>query len=279
MFLDASTDGAGDALIDAAQGRSLSHRALREAAASTAERLAGERSLLFLFCHNDAATVVTYLACAQAGHAVALLDGAMGAEQRQALLARYRPEWLVGAEPIGDEAWNETEAGPTRMWHRSSGHGGELHPELFLLLSTSGSTGSPQLVRLTQAAVEANARSIREALRIDGAERAVASLPLHYSYGLSVLNSHLCAGASVMLTEESVLSPTFWELVRHHRCTSMPGVPYSYQMLARVGFERMELPSLRTLTQAGGRLAVPLVERFHGIMTDQIGRASCRERV
>ena len=196
VFLDIPTDGAGDALTDSAHGRSLSHRALRDAAASAAERLAGERSLVFLFCRNDAPTVITYLACAQAGHAVALLDSAMSPEQRRALLALYRPEWLAGADPIGDEAWREAGAGLTHMWRRSSGHGGELHPDLFLLLSTSGSTGSPKLVRLTQGAVEANAV---------GHDAQVGDCSVFSPY--AVVNGAVVLGEEVFLGTHATVTP------------------------------------------------------------------------
>src|SRR5437667_320844 len=107
-------------------------------------------------CWSDRARV--FLDTPTDGAGDALTDSAHGRLlAHRALLALYRPEWLVGADSIGDEAWREAGAGPTHMWRRSSGHGGELHPDLFLLLSTSGSTGSPKLVRLTQGAVEANA--------------------------------------------------------------------------------------------------------------------------
>jgi acyl-CoA synthetase (AMP-forming)/AMP-acid ligase II len=136
------------------------------------------------------------------------------------------------------------------------------HPELGLLLSTSGSTGSPRSVRLSYAALGANASSITQYLSLGPEERAITTLPAHYSYGLSVINSHLGAGASVVLTEHSVLRDEFWRLVREHAITSLAGVPYTYQLLHRTGFERRELPSLRTLTQAGGRLDDRLTRSF-----------------
>jgi long-chain acyl-CoA synthetase len=82
----------------------------------------------------------------------------------------------------------------------------------------------------------------------------VTTLPPSYSYGLSVINSHLQAGGCLVLNEHSVLSREFWATVQRHGATSLAGVPATYQMLLRSGFERMSLPSLRTLTQAGGAL-------------------------
>jgi acyl-CoA synthetase (AMP-forming)/AMP-acid ligase II len=137
------------------------------------------------------------------------------------------------------------------------------HADLALLLTTSGSTGSPKLVRLTARNLEANARSITEYLGLGPAERAVQSLPMYYSYGLSVLNSHLLAGGSVVLTPHSFMRPEFWRDVDEQRATSFAGVPYMYETLHRLRFDPARHPSLRTLTQAGGALRRELTSHFH----------------
>jgi acyl-coenzyme A synthetase/AMP-(fatty) acid ligase len=118
-------------------------------------------------------------------------------------------------------------------------------------------------VRLSAAAVRANAASIAEFLELGPGERAVASLPLHYSYGLSVLNSHLHSGGTVVFTGESIMRPAFWQAFAAHGCTSFAGVPYAYAILRRTGFERLALPTLRTMTQAGGRMAPDMIAAFH----------------
>src|SRR5690606_3107166 len=125
----------------------------------------------------------------------------------------------------------------------------EIYPELAVLLSTSGTTGSQKFVRLSYDNLASNAESIAQYLEINDSERGILNLPLSYSYGLSILNSHLHRGASVLLTDESVVSKSFWNLVQDHQATSIPGVPFTYQMLQRVGFTRMNIPRLRTLTQ------------------------------
>ena len=130
----------------------------------------------------------------------------------------------------------------------------ELHPDLALLLSTSGSTGSPKLVRLSADSVQANAAAIAQYLHLRPSDTAVTTLPLSYCYGMSVVNSHLLVGASLELTDLSVVDPCFWELARAAEVTSFAAVPYTFDLLERVGFEHMNLPSLRYITQAGGRL-------------------------
>ncbi len=142
-----------------------------------------------------------------------------------------------------------------------------------MLLSTSGTTGSPKLVRLSHRNIAANASSIAQYLEIDGAERAIASLPIHYSYGLSVLHSHLVAGASVLLTGHSIMQPEFWADAARWGVTSFAGVPYSYEILERTGLLRTSMPrTMRTLTQAGGRLAPEAVIELNELMRERGGR-------
>jgi hypothetical protein len=128
-----------------------------------------------------------------------------------------------------------------------------LHPDLRLLLSTSGSTGSPKLVRLSQGNLESNAESIATYLGLTADDRAITTLPLDYCYGLSVLHSHLAVGASVVLTDRSVAESGTWDLARAAGVTSFAGVPYTFDLLDAAGWP--DLPTLRLVTQAGGRLA------------------------
>ncbi len=140
----------------------------------------------------------------------------------------------------------------------------DLHPDLRLLLSTSGSTGSPRLVRLSADNLVSNARAVAATLGIRPGDVAPTVLPLGYCYGLSVLHSHLAVGAALLLTDASVTDEAFWEQAARHRITSLAGVPHTFELLDRVGFaERLAaLPRLRTLTQAGGRMGAPTVRRW-----------------
>jgi acyl-CoA synthetase (AMP-forming)/AMP-acid ligase II len=147
-------------------------------------------------------------------------------------------------------------------WLRESADGVEPHPDLAVLLPTSGSTGSPRLVRLSRAAILSNAEAIAQVLEIDAREVAPTSLPLHYSYGLSVLNSHLVRGATVVVEPSGILGRGFWDAVNAHGVTSLAGVPYHYEMLRRLKFDPAKYPTLRTLTQAGGKLRDELITEF-----------------
>ena len=230
----------------------LTHAQLADRVEEAAGRLGTERRLVLLRARNAPDMVVLFLAALHGRHPVLLVDAA-NPEATRSLVGAYDPD--VVAEPADDEqGWTITE--------RRAGTRHDLHPDLALLISTSGSTGSPKLVRLSLANLEANAASIGAYLGLDVGDRAITTLPLAYCYGLSVLTSHLRAGASVVLTDRSVIDPDFWDLLRRTRATSFAGVPYTFELLDRIGFAEMRLPHLRTVTQAGGRLHPDRVRRY-----------------
>ncbi|MGT2461103.1 AMP-binding protein [Sinomonas atrocyanea] len=228
----------------------LAYRELAGRVGSVAEALGPVRRLVALEADRSLASLELYLAALAGGHALLVLPagGGPGAEE---IVSRYDPDVVARAEG-GRLVLDEVRAG--------TGHA--LHPELSLLLSTSGSTGSPKLVRLSGAGVESNAEAIGEYLHLREDDVAATTLPLSYCYGLSVVNSHLARGASVALTDLSVVDPGFWELVAERGVTSLSGVPYTFDLLDRAGFEGMEVPSLRYVTQAGGRLAPERVKAY-----------------
>ncbi|MGN9779494.1 AMP-binding protein [Micromonospora sp. H33] len=228
----------------------ISYADLAQRVARTAERLGVGRRLVLVVGANTVDSLVAYLAALHAGHPVLVVPGGHDAALAS-LVDAYDPDVVAGP---ADGGW--------RIQHRRAASAHDLHPDLALLLSTSGSTGSPKLVRLSHTNLQANAESIAGYLGIRDTDRAATTLPLHYCYGLSVVNSHLVRGAALVLTDLSVADACFWELFRDARATTFAGVPYTFDLLDRVGFAAMDLPHLRYVTQAGGRLAPERVRRY-----------------
>ncbi|MFC7494755.1 MULTISPECIES: AMP-binding protein [unclassified Nocardioides] len=216
----------------------VTYAELLDRVARERERL-GARHLVALEARPTVDFVVSYLAALADGHPVLLLaDGDLARQEH--LVAEYRP-----------------------------GTAEDLHPDLALLLSTSGSTGSPKLVRLSRANVLANARSIADYLDLRPTDVAITALPLHYCYGLSVLHSHLLVGATVVLTDLSVADDCFWDLAVRSGLTGVAGVPHTFALLDAIDFGGRvlpRLPSLRYLTQAGGRMAPDRVLEYAGLL-------------
>ena len=232
------------------------------------EKIAGTmppRSLVFLLCRNTPASIAAYVGFINHGIVPVMIDAALDEDLLAALIAAYRPTYAwIPAERMasfqrGHEILRQEDYVLLDLEEKSPF---PLHDDLALLMTTSGSTGSPKLVRQSYENLHANTESIVNYLDIHEDERGVTNLPLHYVYGLSILNTHLAAGASVVVTEKTLFDRSFWQLMRDKEVTSFSGVPYTYAMLKRLRFFRMDLPALRTLTQAGGKLDPELHREF-----------------
>lgn len=226
--------------------RALTYAATRALGRRVIADLPAERSLVLLRCSLTIECVAGYAALLEAGHVPLLLEADLADELTEQLATLYRVDAIL------DPAGGSTE--------RRAG-GAALHPDLALLLTTSGSTGSPKLVRLRRAGVLANAEAIATSLSLDADERAFLHLPMSYSYGLSVIHSHWAAGGCVCLTRRTVMEPGYFTELTAHGATSIAGVPFHYTALRRL-LPKLDAPALRTLTQAGGRLDPKLVTFF-----------------
>ena len=227
-----------------------------------------ERALVFLQTSNSVEAVAFYCGCIAKGIVPLMIGKEPGTEVWQTLEEKYLPQFAwVRAGAVADGTVVSAHGCYELVQLRETSP--KLHPDLALLLSTSGSTGSPKLVKLTRKNLHENAKSIAEYLGIEASDKAIATLPFNYSYGISIVNSHLLAGAALILTDESLMSRDFWTLLKEKEASTFGGVPYTYQMLKRLRFSRMELPSLRYLTQAGGRLGEELHEEFGRICAEK----------
>jgi len=194
-----------------------------------------------------------------------MLDASMDQEMLAKLISTYKPEYLwlpselVSSFPEGEEKYVLLGYSLVKL---NQDNPYSLQENLALLLTTSGSTGSPKLVRLSYENMEANAKSIAEYLSIDEHERPITTLPMNYSFGLSIINSHLLKGATILLTSKSLMEKEFWSLLKNQQATSLSGVPYTFEILKKLRFFRMDLPALKTLTQAGGKLNIDLNKEF-----------------
>lgn len=253
--------GAAPALIF--PGRSaISYAELADAITIRMRHFGVDKKLVAIEAEHSEHSIVSYLAALEMGHAVAMLPPASCSLSEEFDLA-FEPN--LHCRRVG-ERWTVVEALPQP---RNACR--ELHPDLALLLLTSGSTGCAKAVRLSRANVDANAGSIAQYLGLTSSDRACLVLPLHYSYGLSVLHSHLAVGASLYFPQSSILSEGFLDGLAEQECTNLAGVPYSYELLESIGFREHSLPRLRLMTVAGGRLPPDTVRLYNRHMRARDG--------
>lgn len=212
-----------------------------------------QRTLIFLMAENRIGSLLGYAACLE-NHIVPLI---LSAKTEKGLYENlrdmYSPEYMWVPSEMADGLGYEQQYS---SWGYALVKTGLKAPALFndlsLLLPTSGSTGSPKLVRHSYRNIEANAENVGGIFHLNGEEKAMAILPMHYTMGLSVIASHLKAGSQLLLSGRSLLDPGFWKMLKE--ATSFTGVPYSYEILTKMRFTRMDLPNLKVITQGGGKL-------------------------
>ncbi len=258
------------AAVEAATGRRKTYGELRHDVGQMFMQKQPQRSLILLLAQNRYECLVIYLAALQSGNPLLLADASLNSDLLLQLMNTYRPDYIyASSSDLAPPGYQMRQENRLNVWEKQGKEPIAIHDSLALLLNTSGSTGSPKLVRLSLENLQSNAASIAAYLKLTAEERPVTSLPMSYSYGLSVINSHLFAGAALTLTEHGVLRREFWDTIDQYACTSFAGVPYSYQMLLQTGLLTRRGATLRTLTQAGGALGETHIRQMHKLAVER----------
>ncbi len=225
------------------------------------------RTLVVSLCRNSVGSVAGYVAFLNLRIVPIMLNANLECSLMENLFSIYLPTYIwLPSDMVSEKLFSgmkvvhsEYDYSLLRTKYEKEY---SLYSELGLLLTTSGSTGSPKFVRQSYKNILSNAQSIVSYLKLDETERPVTTLPMNYTYGLSIINSHFLVGAVILVTEKSLMQKEFWKFFKEQNATSFGGVPYTYEILNRLRFTKMDLPSLRTLTQAGGKLTIDLHAEF-----------------
>lgn len=249
----------GDIAVITEDGRQISYNELNKLCYTFQEMLSPE-SFLIIICSNTWECIAGYVGSLLGSHVPLLLSQDTDFAMLSGFLEAYRPAYVwarkneLARELIDKRSFLQRFEMGDYVLLKTTYEKIVLHQELALLLTTSGTTGNLKTVRLSKKNLLSNTQSICEYLKIRESHRAITTLPMNYTYGLSVINTHFYGGASVLLTERSVIDRKFWEFFRKYQGTSLAGVPYTYELFRRMGIKKMDLPSLRVMTQAGGAL-------------------------
>lgn len=223
------------------------------------------RCLVFCVCQNCLESVAGYIGFLRGRIVPIMVSESLKPELLNKLLERYKPKyiWLPQKNIEYIRSMKEIYSfNHYALLKTPYTIDYTLNDELALLLTTSGSTGSPKLVKQSYKNITSNANAIAQYLNISKEDRPITTMPMSYTYGLSIINSNLLKGASLILTSKTLMEKEFWVLLKENRATTFGGVPYIYEMLKKLRFERMNLPSLTMLTQAGGKLSLEVSQEF-----------------
>jgi len=252
--------GANVAVIEGRSGSRWTYVQLAEEVDRLAETLAAPRRGLILVCaQNDFYGVVACLAAWRSGHALLLAPTAISPASMHALIQAYRPVVVIApdalAPPLLPTAGRTALSLPGYGVHFAGGDAASVHPNLALVLGTSGSSASPKAARISCMALSTNAHQIVDALGIGQANRAFLTLPLTYVYGLSVVTSHLSVGASLFVDNRSLLDRELLKASGEAEVDTLVSVTFTLDLLRSMGgLDRWAPRSLRRLTHSGSAM-------------------------
>lgn len=222
------------------------------------------RSISIIVCRRNIPTLLGYIGCLRHRVVPLLLPDGLSKDHLNKYILRYQPKYLWAREDDIEAHWPcsviASAFGYKLFLLRSVEY--DIADDLGLLLSTSGSTADPKLVRLSYKNIQSNANAITKSLNITGDHRPISLLPFYYSFGLSVVNTHLNNGATIIFTEHSMTQREFWEHARRYQLTSFYGVPFHFEILKKLNLKRLKISTLSLIAQAGGKLSQDLKDSF-----------------
>ena len=245
-----------------------------------------ERALCFLLVENNVGGIVWTISMLESRQLVPLiLNVKTEVSLYQQLLETYKPSYICAPSNVTLQGEVVDSLFGYQLCKISDNHC-VLHPELSHLLPTSGSTGSPKLVRHKYENIEAAGLNISTFFELKETDRPLMVLPLYYTMGLSMVFSHLRVGATILITGLSMTDINFWKFLKEQQATSFTGVPYSFHILNLMRFFRMDLPHLELLTQGGGKMPTDLNTKFAEYCRDKgkrwiatYGQSECTARM
>ena len=225
-----------------------------------------KKALVFLYLNTSLKSLATYLSFLKTGHTLALLSDTIEPKLKENLEREYEPTIIYDTKRDTVNNYNVDAYGNNNISINlfvNTNFNTEVSSTIKILLSTSGTTGSPKLVKLSTDNILQNALSISNYLPIQNNDVTPINLPLNYSYGLSVLHSNAIKGGKIVCGLPDILSRDFWKYLDKYGFTSIAGVPFIYEMLNRIGFLKKQYPSLEYVSQAGGNLSKNIKVQFN----------------
>lgn len=215
------------------------------------------RSLTLIICENTLEVIASYIACLQKSSVVILIDKSLSEHNLKKIIETYKPDYLFCRKnKIRENNYNLIEDyGNFHLLKSILNEKKYLNDNLSMLLTTSGTTGSSKLVRISTQNIFTNTSQIINSLKIDNTHRTITTMPMNYTYGLSIINTHLVTGSSIVLNNKTFLEKEFWKKINEQNVQNFNGVPFMYEILDKLKFENMIPKSIKYITQAGGKLS------------------------
>lgn len=225
------------------------------------ELLLKPRQVVILLCNNSYASILIYLACLRIGSIPLLLSENISEIYLKGYIKRFLPKYIFSPNELKGLT-EEYSVNMNYFIYTTNKDNYVNNNNLSLLLTTSGSTGNPKLVKVSYKNLISNTHSICKYLDLKEKERHITILPMNYTFGLSCINTFLYSGGSIILNQDAITSRGFWINLEKHKPTYISGVPYTYEIISKYFLDKLKNSSVRVFTQAGGKLNNKFIEKF-----------------
>ena len=217
--------------------------------------------LVMLISSNCFETLLFYIFFFNHKYPQIIIDNKTPKEKILDIIKRYEPKYLVLEEKKYHKNFGKIIFKFKKFFLIKTNYKDyKLSKQIGILLSTSGSTGSKTFVKLSYENIQDNTKNIIKYLNLKNKDVCITTMPFAYSYGLSIINTHLKKNCSIVLTEKSIFEKNFWEKYNQYKVTNLNGVPIFYELIKKLGFEKIINKNLKFLTQAGGKMEKDLTK-------------------
>ena len=218
-----------------------------------------QKSLTMIISENTAGSLMGYSALSMLDVLLMPISDDISNERFEKLLSKYCPNFLWCKKNFNKQITSKffeilLEYQNYVLLRSKKEKKIRINSNLFILLSTSGSIGDPKCVKLSYQNVIKNSHSINKYLNLNFNDRTVTTMPWHYSYGMSIINTHIMNGASILVSDNSIVEKNFWDLLNEISITNFNGVPFTYEILKKIGINKLKKLNLKFITQAGGKM-------------------------
>ena len=222
------------------------------------------KKVIFVLAENCYEFIVCYVAAIRSDLAIMIVNPNINKKSFLELKKKYLPEYifcrsifLVSTNYKAIKVFNNFS-----LFNNIHKHNYDINKEISCLLNTSGTMGHIRFVKLSSKNLLTNSIAISKALKIKANDTAITTMPPYYSYALSIINTHLMRGAKIIINNYSLVDKRFWDIFNNIKPTNLNGVPYFYEVLNKIKFEKIKLMNLKFITQAGGQLECNLKKKL-----------------
>jgi long-chain acyl-CoA synthetase len=227
-----------------------------------------QKSVIIIITNNTCESIIGYVSFFKSNHVIILLDEKFDLKYINKIIKDFEPNYIYCSSDFRKNIKFKKEFFRYKNFvilKTKYKINKKINKKNKLLLTTSGSTQSPKFVRLSEENISNNTKIIQKYLNIKSSNIAITTMPMAYSYGLSIINSHLNTGGKIVVTNKTVFEKEFWQSFKKFNVSTISGVPQFYEQLRKLKLEKMNLSNLKYLTQAGGSLSKDNLDYFYNL--------------